>query len=281
MIRQTDLLKLNKKQSITYLGYVLREATSLTDETITFLCSHLLFDEGLKLRLQMGRDWYDSIRRYRIDDARREPDYSIYARDEYLVEAWSCWQSYSRMYVKALAKPNALFEQSVFDALSERPVIVDLGNGLGFTSVALKQLAPQASVIATNVSPSLQYDIANALSNTYDFTMTSDLQSISKPVDLVFASEYFEHFEKPIDHLNEVIETLNPKFLALANAFNTQAIGHFTHYAVEDFYNEETDGRTVSNLFNKRLRQHGYKMIDTKIWNQRPVIWQKQSTDNG
>ena len=90
--------------------------------------------------------------------------------------------------------------------------------------------------------------------------------------DLIFASEYFEHFEKPIEHLSDVLRNIDPRYMLIANTFNGKAVGHFNSYV---HHNKKYDGKTISKMFNDTLRQHGYEKIETNCWNNRPNYWKK------
>ena len=56
--------------------------------------------------------WYRSL------DANK-PDYSVYADDEYIAEAWMCWALYSRKYLLALKKPTRVFPDTVLKFLKK------------------------------------------------------------------------------------------------------------------------------------------------------------------
>jgi len=92
--------------------------------------------------------------------------------------------------------------------------------------------------------------------------------------DLVFASEYFEHWEAPIEHLEEVLSKATPKALVIANAFGSKSVGHFDVYKDRGV---EFSPKNISRKFNQCLRNHGYTLVQTKFWNGRPTVWIKQS----
>ena len=98
--------------------------------------------------------------------------------------------------------------------------------------------------------------------------MVNDHKNIK--TDLIFASEYFEHIEKPIEHLSDILKNCNPKYLLLANTFNQPAIGHFIEYSHKG---KKYIGKTISKMFNETLKENGYMKIKTKLWNQRPNYW--------
>ena len=141
----------------------------------------------------------------------------------------------------------------------------------------MTQLFPEAKVVGTNVPNSDQTKIAKLIADPYDtgenyFEMVASPNYIEKPVDFVFASEYFEHFDRPIEHLFEVLEELNPSNLLLANTFTSPSIGHFDIYKHKS---AEHSGREISRMFNKALKDQGYEKIKTTLWNNRPTYWKK------
>jgi len=147
---------------------------------------------------------------------------------------------------------------------------LDLGCGIGYTTAAIKQMLPNARVIGTNIKDTLQMRFAEMMSSNYAFEMHSDLKEI-KSIDLIFASEYFEHFQEPITHLEEVLR-LNPRFLLIANTFSAKAVGHFLEYSCNRTIKT---GNETSRLFNQTLRNNGYEKVTTKLWNSRPTYWRR------
>lgn len=213
--------------------------------------------------VQLQQRWYSSLES-------GNPDYSIYDTDGYLAEVLYCYEFYSKRYLQLYQQPKHLPPLGIFAETKNSSLVVDLGNGFGITSAIFKQLYPAAQVIGTNVPNSKQYAVAKILADKYNFSMVPEVQDINKQADLVFASEYFEHFEKPVDHLVDVVKYLRPRKMLIASAFNAYAIGHFNEY----IYNgNKYTGREISRIFNKTLRGFGYTKVKTKLWNDRPNYW--------
>jgi SAM-dependent methyltransferase len=200
--------------------------------------------------------WYNSL-------STNVPAYDVYADQLYLAEVFVCWQLYSRDYILRLKKSNIF-------TLASIQVVVDLGCGIGYSTAALKEIFPDATVIGTNLCDTIQYKFAKSISKEYDFKLTSNLSTISN-VDIIFASEYFEHFECPIDHLKDVLK-LNPKYLIIANAFGPKAIGHFDFYKINGI---SVDAKTTGKMFNRYLKDVGYSKMKTGFWNNRPAIYER------
>jgi 2-polyprenyl-3-methyl-5-hydroxy-6-metoxy-1,4-benzoquinol methylase len=202
--------------------------------------------------------WYTSL-------LNENPDYSVYDEDIYISDLWACWVLYSRQYLRNIKNPK-----SNIPPMEEIKKIVDIGCGFGYTTTALKQMFPDAEVIGTNLSDTTQIEVAKELGKEHGFEVISEYNEIGGNVDMVFASEYFEHFYKPIEHLHEVIRFTETKSFFIANSFGTKSVGHFDTYNIGGM---DIDGKKVSRLFNKELRKYGYKNIKTKIWNNKPSYW--------
>ncbi len=208
--------------------------------------------------------WYKSLEN-------GTPDYSVYNDDYFISDVWACWVIYSRKYLLALQSPKSLHSGiSIVEMMTPYlSSIVDLGCGFGYTTKGLKELFPKANVYGTNIEDTFQFKMASLDKN---INIVSKIQDVKHQTDLVFASEYFEHFEKPIDHLIEVINHGKPIFLILANAFGSRSVGHFNYY----YHNgEKIENSSIGRLFNKTLRDHGYQQVKTKLWNNRPAFWAK------
>jgi hypothetical protein len=199
------------------------------------------------------------------------PDYSVYDDDYYFTEAWVCWEIYSRNYLRILLKP------SVYSLVENIKTIVDLGCGIGYTTAGFKLLFPNSEVIGTNIEGTKQHGFCTAMSQSFGFKMASDIKELRR-VDLVFASEYFEHILSPITHLEEVLVTLCPKFLYIANSFNTRSVGHFNYYSMErdgtprDYW---LSAAKMQSAFNKTLKYHRYRRLEINAWNNKPALWVK------
>lgn len=207
--------------------------------------------------------WYQSLQSGR-------PDYSVYDSDLYLGELWACWIIYSRKYLLAIQDRKSLFAKSIVDDIGLVERVADLGCGIGYTTAAIKSMYPRADVYGTNLENTVQTKIAKAMGAKYDFVIYPDCQSYPNQVDIIFASEYFEHIINPIDHLLDILQVTKPRALLVANTFTAKSIGHFDFYQVGGGW---VDGKTTSRMFNDTLRNHGYKKMDTKLWNNRPAYW--------
>jgi SAM-dependent methyltransferase len=248
-VQNTEQLKEIAKQTIKYLGGDGDARNSL------------MYGQVLETR------WYESL-------MTGTPDYSVYDADYYLAELWACWVIYSRRYLREMEKTTSLSPVGVLGDINPS-VIVDVGCGFGYTTASLKQLFPHAKVYGTNLPNTLQYRVASRMAEMYDFTLVPDVSFVPEQADLVFASEYFEHFPEPIAHLESIIAAIKPKSWLIANAFTARAIGHFTSYSVNG---APTSGKMTSTAFANTLKNHGYVKVKTKLWNNRPSYW-KEVTD--
>jgi SAM-dependent methyltransferase len=227
-------------------------------------------DAEQQQRLSEGvlmRRWYASL-------TTGSPDYGVYSSPLYLAELWACWLIYSRKYLLSLHVQRNLPPLGIAKLLHPVTRIVDLGCGCGYTSAGFRELFPAAEVVGTNISGSIQYRVACKMASDFKFSMVGTPQEAAGPTTLVFASEYFEHIHEPISHLHNVIQSLRPRFMLIANAFGTKAIGHFHTYKING---ELVDGNLVSRLFNAEMKRLGYVKIKTKLWNNRPALWARKA----
>ena len=202
---------------------------------------------------------------------KNEPDYSVYLDPYYFCEVLLCWVRYSRRTIKEMQSKKSLFGKSIIDDMTDIDCVIDLGCGFGYTTAALKEIYPNATVIGTNIENSLQYKIAEKISTQNNFKMKSNF--VDMKADLIFASEYFEHFERPVEHLIDVITKTNPKYLIVANSFGPMAIGHFNIYK---HLNLTLTPKQTSKLFTKTLNDFGYTKMKTNCWNSRPTYFRKK-----
>jgi len=182
-------------------------------------------------------------------------DFDLYRVEAYLADVLACWNIYSKQYIAKLAsRPEVCWVKR----------IADLGCGLGYTSLALSEIF-NAHVYATNFKNSYQWAFAKQIGvDLYENT-----RDVGR-VDLVFASEYFEHFQQPVKHLREVLRDCEPKLLCIANAFGAQSFGHFDIYEADD---KIVSNKQIGRLFNAELRKSNYEQVATGWWNDRPSLW--------
>lgn len=200
----------------------------------------------------------------------------VYDDKYYFLDAFDCYQSYSRDYLIRVLK------SSVYDKLKNIKSFVDLGCGIGYSTIWLKEMFPNAKAYATNLKNTKQWTFCKAIFKKYEVNLIESTNEINHNVDLVFASEYFEHILEPIDHLEDIINRLSPKYLIIANSFNTKSIGHFDYYSCKPDHHKLMPEiyrfipkSKISRLFNKFLIDKGYTRVKVKMWNDRPAIWKK------
>jgi len=260
-----NILQHNTKDTIEVFMKFVNDVLNINDfkikDIIIQTIKYLKGDKNLREELREGQElesrWYKSVEN-------GNPDYGVYDHPYYLSELVACWSIYSKEYIRNINKLG-LFPDSP-------KVIADLGCGIGFSTLALKQLFPNAEVFGTNLKNTMQFSICNSIAEKNDFKIVESILDIPKNVDIVFASEYFEHINNPIKHLFDVVEHMSPKNLYAANSFNTKAIGHFPFYIVAD---KIIENKKLGRIFGSAMRLHGYEKINTKLWNARPTYWKK------
>jgi 2-polyprenyl-3-methyl-5-hydroxy-6-metoxy-1,4-benzoquinol methylase len=266
---------LNKKPS-TLLPYFLKTYKNVqnididiaTNQIKNLMKQHSTGDKNFTQLINLENRWYDSLKKNKID-------YSIYDDDDYFLDLWLCWIFYSRRYLRDISKKNSLTETtSVLSILKDVKSILDIGCGIGYTTAVLKQIFTNADVYGLNIENTKQYSFCEYMSKKYNFNIISDINKINTHIDLIFASEYFEHIQNPVEHLQDILVRYTPKYLIIANAFNTRAMGHFITYIHNGSVIQQNK---ISKVFNNILISNDYKKVKTKLWNNRPTIWVKNN----
>lgn len=265
--KNSDLLELiDKFQSITKLNIDKEFIIKSINESIKYNShtkdTHLNHNNNAIKYLE--NKWYESLK--------TSPDYSVYNDPYYLCDIWVCWVMYSRKSLLSIKSPKSLVNKSVVDYMGDIRGVIDLGCGLGYTTAGLREIFNKSDVYGTNIKDTWQYELCKSISDKYDFKIVTDIFN-PKNIDLIFASEYFEHIENPIEHLNDLINRYHPKYFIIANGFNGRAIGHFNYYIHQS---NKYGSKQMSLMFNKSMRIMGYKKIETKIWNNRPSLWERK-----
>ena len=210
--------------------------------------------------------WYESLEQ-------GNPDYSVYDDPAYFFDLIVCFLEYSRHYLRTIVNPKSFDgDSSLFNYFEKINTVVDLGCGMGYTTAFIKCIFEDSNIYGTNIKDTLQYPFAESLGQKTGFSLVESVSEINEDIDLIFASEYFEHFERPMEHLNEIIKNGNPKYLFIANSFNTIAIGHFREYKHGD---EIILQDKMARRFSRYLIDMGYKKIKTKVWNGKPTLWER------
>jgi len=206
--------------------------------------------------------WYDHLGRREMDEA-----FSVYDDDYYFIDIFQCFKTYSRVYIRQLAK------NKIYDEMKSIRSFVDVGCGLSYSTCALKQIFPNAKGYAVNLRDTKQWGFCGIMAARHGFELVGAIDEIKGDVDLVFASEFYEHLENPIAHVRDVVDRLNPKYMVIANSFNVWAIGHFEKY---DFNGRVVDQADAGREFNKYVRSLGYESVKCGMWNNKPLVWRKQ-----
>ena len=268
-----SLLDVTPKQSLSsylrccmqFRGIDAQEIHDTAQTTIRYLSADAKGRQRYRLNQQLEQRWYAAL-------ATGAPDYSVYDANLYLAELWACWIVYSRRYLLSIRSGMTKAGIPLMHDMGWVRKIADLGCGIGYTTGSFRALFPHADITGTNFEGSIQTQIARSLGTLYGFTVVPEPQQIAAPVDLVFASEYFEHIYEPIDHLCMIIECLAPRVMFVANAFGTRAIGHFDRYLVAGKLH---DGKEMNRLFAGEMKRAGYQKIETTLWNNRPAYWKR------
>jgi SAM-dependent methyltransferase len=203
---------------------------------------------------ELERRWYASL-------ASGAPDFAIYGSLGYVAEAWACWATYARKYLRLLRDKGALGDLGPFAS------VADVGCGIGYSTAAFRDLFPEAAVVGTNLTVTPQGLLCADLAAERGFDL---LPALDRAVDLLFASEYFEHFQAPVDHLRELLEVGRPRVVVAASTFGSPSAGHFPAYRVDG---ADLDGRATAAAWAAAMRDAGFVQRKTGFWNNRPSVW--------
>lgn len=254
-------------QSIGITGHELQMVEAIAQTSIKYY-------RGSKHVRQQMREWQDLENQWYGSLETTHPFFQVYGAKFYIADLWACWVVYSRKYLQALCNTRAENGKTIAELLQMVESIVDLGCGIGITTAAMTQIFPNAAnIYGTNLLQTQQANFCAKISQAYNFTVIGDVREINGKCDLVFASEYFEHFQQPVQHLDDIIQQLAPQYLLIANSFGAKSIGHFNQYSVNG---QLVNARMASKQFNLHLRKAGFMKIKTRLWNNRPALWQKQ-----
>jgi len=236
-----------------YSDNVQKIDTILYKEKINSLIKYYRKIDLLNPLKHLESEWFNSL---------PTPAYNVYSHFDYFVEVYACWNIYSRSYLRLINKQKDELFQNV-------TTIADLGNGLGLSTVVLSEMFPQSTVYGTNFKDSDQWKYCEFLQNQYNFNLIENTESTGK-IDLIFASEYFEHILEPIKHLREIIQNNSPEYLVIANSFGTVGIGHFKEYLVDE---KMVSQKKISRIFFSALKENGYVRVKTGFFNNSPGIF--------
>jgi SAM-dependent methyltransferase len=254
------LHEMNSNKTYAYIASIVKELSS--DYYIELALNTMKHHKGSSkdrksttIFQDIENKWYESLKL-------NNPIYEYYSRIEFVIEAWCCFHIYSKKYISMLEKLN-IGEWNVDS-------VVDVGCGIGFSTCYLKYIFPERKIYGTNVK-GFQYNIANHLAKKNGFSIMENLDSLST-IDLIFASEYFEHFYNPIEHLIYILRK-NPKILIIANSFGSRSFCHFPDY---EYNNKIYSNKEIGKIFNNILRNNGYENLDCGFWNNRPSVWREK-----
>lgn len=219
--------------------------------------------------ISLTKEWYNSLSQ------------EVYNDKYFFTLLYFCWLKYSRKYI------NDIYRNPFFSVLGKQvDNVFDIGNGLGYSTLQLCDIFPEnTKIFATNIRNTDQWNFNNYLiksSGKKSYTLFEDFNEIlfekeeekyfKSSKNLIFASEFFEHLYEPIDYLEKIINILSPKYLIIANSFNTHSVGHYNEYKVNGVI---VKSNVMTKIFNDRLKSLGYTQVKIGLWNNRPNIWER------
>lgn len=202
----------------------------------------------------------------------------VYNDKYFFTLLYFCWLKYSRKYI------NDIYKNTFFSQLRQVDNVFDIGNGIGYSTIQLCEIfGEDTNIYATNIRNTEQWKFNEYLmtkknkgytlfENFEELKEIDKMLKVSSQQNLIFASEFFEHLYEPIIYLEKMINILSPKYLIIANSFNTYSVGHYNEYRVD---NTIVKSDIMTKIFNNKLKSLGYTQIKIGLWNNRPNIWEK------
>jgi SAM-dependent methyltransferase len=148
---------------------------------------------------------------------------------------------------------DLLHQHFDFDYL-KRTSAIDLGAGCGLSTQKLALYLPK--VVYNNFS-ARQLAVALSLGLKQKI-IAADCCDIRQHFDIIFAFEFFEHFQKPLKAFELIVKNIKPKMIFMQNSFGAFGYGHFKEYEINGkIYSNKTAGAA----FNEALKKLGYTLI--------------------
>jgi 2-polyprenyl-3-methyl-5-hydroxy-6-metoxy-1,4-benzoquinol methylase len=207
-----------------------------------------------------------------ITERWEDGDYSekFYEDPEYPWLALSFWADWSY----ANTRRTIQFMDSI---KYQSTKILDIGAGVGLTTIQLAKQYPNTTVIYQNI-PSLQDDVARELFKELGTGNVICSTSISHDADVVIGFEVFEHIQRPTEVAAIALRHAN--IYSDSSSFGFPSPGHWPMYY-------DQDGRLVGRDKMKRSfysflsgmsfgQAHKLGLIAKPFWNGRPAVWVRE-----
>lgn len=166
------------------------------------------------------------------------------------------------------------FNEKQLDFFKNIKYIVDLGAGIGITTLFLSKIFPNAIIYYTNLK-SKQSQCAEKMFDNYNCNNIIILENCNNinQCDLLLSLNYFEHFYEPFKEINNVFDKLSPKFILDSTDFQHCFIGHFENYKIN---NEIVYYKKCSQIYKDFLNKNNYYKHNIHMWNDIPKVYYKK-----
>jgi len=215
-----------------------------------------VLDEIRRIEEGMMRIWYES----------EYTDYSFYNTKEYLSECLLSYFMNSEASIKNLLK----FLKAHVKNYNELKYFDDY-NGIGLTTIQLSNFGLDTYFYNDNT---MQENIMKDLYNEYNIELPQHDKNRNGKYDVVISLEVMEHFESPMEYLEEITEMLSVDgYLTFAASFSPKSpiyIGHFEEYK---YNKKKISKRKISKIKNDFMKKH-YERLFTG-WNGKPVVFKR------
>ncbi len=202
-------------------------------------------------------------------------DFTAYSNPDYqwdLVDCFLAVSESSTQHVLRYLQKNGYNWQSLS--------YFDDWNGNGLTTIDLLAAGCQDISFFNDVSFQAQslIDMAKDENFVSPKHVTTRQQLLENQYDVVLSLQCVEHFERPLDYVDELMKIVKVGGLLClsVDGFSwtpNQSIGHFWTYFDKD--NKPHTGRQIRPIVKKYLKDNGFELIPKACWNANPHVFKR------
>jgi len=139
---------------------------------------------------------------------------------------------------------------------SEYTTAIDLGAGVGLSTHYLREGLPNLSICYNNTE-GRQADIAAKFLDGRKGFLLYDALDICQKTDVLFAFEFFEHFDEPTEAFRRLTNQTDAELVIMQNSFGAYGYGHPPKF---QFCGDTVGAKYMKILFNHWLEETGWEL---------------------
>lgn len=270
----TDVLSFNDRES--FECWLATRAATYTN--VNLHQARMNFQKGSLLLSKLAHDWMNNR------------DTSIYTNKDYIYESIHCG-----LYVSGEIKKNGdIGKWCLIDKLcktihllnlnNKSLTVVDLGAGLGLTSLWMAYVMPKSHIYYVDASPESQQIVKemSSLGGINNLSVVNTIDEIKGEIDIATGFEFVEHIEdkpgssigNPFLGIEDVLKRLSAEGVFMystmwnAEQNNGSTIGHFLEYKFDNKTITMPAGKSSlrsrkhHRFFVEGLKSRGFKLIN-------------------